>query len=67
MYALAPVRAQAETGTTLSWRWLSLPRVWMRRARERRELCGLDRRQLDDAGIDPDYVWAEARKPFWRA
>ncbi|MEJ8572655.1 translation initiation factor IF-2 [Microbaculum marinum] len=46
---------------------LWLAGIWMDRVRKRRELAGLDEFQLDDAGIDPDYVRREVRKPFWRA
>ncbi|MEM9145713.1 MAG: DUF1127 domain-containing protein [Pseudomonadota bacterium] len=38
---------------------------WIRVARERRELARLDRRALDDIGIDPQSARAESERPFW--
>ncbi|MFG1427270.1 DUF1127 domain-containing protein [Roseixanthobacter glucoisosaccharinicivorans] len=48
--------------------WLvGMLRVWMRRARERRELADLDDDQMRDAGISREAARREAEKPFWRA
>jgi uncharacterized protein YjiS (DUF1127 family) len=46
---------------------LPLLAVWRRRIAERRELAGLDKAQLRDAGLDPALVYRETVKPFWRA
>ncbi|MEP9367535.1 DUF1127 domain-containing protein [Xanthobacter sp. VNH20] len=46
---------------------LGLLKVWLRRARERRELADLDDDQMRDAGISRDAARREAEKPFWRA
>jgi uncharacterized protein YjiS (DUF1127 family) len=56
----------------ISWGLLAgypilLAAVWISRARKRRELAELEDYQLADAGIDPDFVRSEIRKPFWRA
>ncbi len=40
---------------------------WQERASERCRLAQLDRRMLDDMGLDPDAVRHESQKPFWRA
>ena len=45
----------------------SLPALWLRRWRSRRELTALDPDQLRDGGLDPLAVRREATKPFWRA
>jgi uncharacterized protein YjiS (DUF1127 family) len=63
----ASLRPVAGIGRVDLWWVLSMPRVWMTRARQRRELRDLDARQLADAGIDPDYAWHEGRRAFWRA
>jgi uncharacterized protein YjiS (DUF1127 family) len=31
------------------------------------ELARLDERELQDIGVTQSVVWAECRKPFWRA
>jgi uncharacterized protein YjiS (DUF1127 family) len=41
--------------------------TWRRRARERRELAGLDYRLRRDVGVGPSEVARECAKPFWRA
>jgi uncharacterized protein YjiS (DUF1127 family) len=41
--------------------------TWRRRAKERRELAGLDHRTLRDLGLSASEVQFEANKPFWRA
>ncbi len=63
----ASLRLMAGIGRVDLWWVLFLPHVWMTRARQRRELRDLDARQLDDAGIDPDYARCEGTKAFWRA
>ena len=40
--------------------------IWHRRHRTRRQLRGLDRRQLEDVGIDPAARRAEIAKWFWQ-
>lgn len=42
-------------------------RLWLRRARARRELADLDEDQMRDAGISREAARREAEKPFWRA
>ncbi|GHE20196.1 DUF1127 domain-containing protein [Halomonas urumqiensis] len=41
-------------------------RVIMQRRRTRRALLGLDKRLLDDIGINPEQARREATKPFWK-
>jgi uncharacterized protein YjiS (DUF1127 family) len=41
--------------------------LWRRRARERRQLAHLSERDLRDIGVSPATLYAELRKPFWRA
>jgi len=45
------------------WRVLLL---WHRRARQRRDLAGLDEHLLRDIGVDRLVAGQEARKRFWR-
>ncbi len=40
---------------------------WRGRFRQRRELCNLDARMLDDIGMTRAQALAEAQKPWWRA
>ncbi len=40
---------------------------WQERASERCRLAQLDRRMLDDMGLDRDAVRHESQKPFWRS
>ncbi|MEK0083027.1 DUF1127 domain-containing protein [Benzoatithermus flavus] len=40
---------------------------WQQRRRTRRLLWQLDERELQDIGLSRADVWAETRKPFWRA
>jgi len=42
-------------------------RQWRRRIEERDELARLDERSLHDIGLSRASVYAELRKPFWRA
>lgn len=39
--------------------------LWIRRVRLRRELAGLEARQLRDVGLDPAVIRREVAKPFW--
>jgi uncharacterized protein YjiS (DUF1127 family) len=41
--------------------------VWQERARQRRELAGLDGSLIKDLGIGRSEAYREAHKPFWRA
>jgi uncharacterized protein YjiS (DUF1127 family) len=43
--------------------WLN----WLERARERRQLLGLDERALQDFGASRADAAREGDKPFWRA
>jgi uncharacterized protein YjiS (DUF1127 family) len=45
---------------------MSLARAWLTRIRHRQELRGLDARQLDDVGLDPERVRRAIAKPFWQ-
>ena len=42
-------------------------RLWGERIREKRALAQLDERDLHDFGASPSDVYAELRRPFWRA
>lgn len=42
-------------------------RQWRLRARERRELAGLDDHLLHDIGLSRSQAQFESDKPFWRA
>lgn len=54
------------TGTVRSGLRLRLPLAkWIRVARERRQLAGLNERQLRDIGVDAENAAAEAARPFW--
>ena len=44
---------------------MQLPRFWIQRADQRRQLLELDERQMRDVGLDPVMVRSEALKPFW--
>jgi uncharacterized protein YjiS (DUF1127 family) len=41
--------------------------TWRERARQRKELAGLDSRTLRDLGLSASDVNFEVNKPFWRA
>jgi uncharacterized protein YjiS (DUF1127 family) len=41
--------------------------LWAERHDERRRLLAMDARMRHDIGLSDADVWAEARKPFWRA
>jgi uncharacterized protein YjiS (DUF1127 family) len=41
--------------------------TWRQRARQRKELAGLDARTLHDLGLSPSEVNFEVNKPFWRS
>lgn len=45
----------------------ALLRQWQRRSRERDQLARLSERELHDLGLSRGAVYAELRKPFWRA
>jgi uncharacterized protein YjiS (DUF1127 family) len=54
------------TGTSFGGLKLRLPfGKWLRVARERRMLAGLNEHQLRDIGIDEATAAAEAARPFW--
>lgn len=54
------------TGATFSGLKLRLPLgQWIRVARERRRLAGLNEHQLRDIGIDAATAAREAGRPFW--
>ncbi len=44
----------------------SLIGEWRQRSRARRELAGLDPRELRDAGISTNQAAWEASRPFWK-
>jgi len=53
-------------GSTISPLRLHLPLgQWIRVARERRMLAGLNEQQLRDIGIDAATAAKEATRPFW--
>ncbi len=41
--------------------------LWRKRIREKRALERLDERDLHDIGVSFSDVYAELRRPFWRA
>ena len=47
-------------------RLASLPALWLRRRRNRRQLFALTVEQMRDTGLDPEWVRRESGKPFWR-
>ena len=47
-------------------RVLAMLREWRHRARERRELAGLDDYILHDIGLSRSQAQFESGKPFWR-
>jgi uncharacterized protein YjiS (DUF1127 family) len=47
-------------------RVLAMLRQWRQRARERRELAGLDDYVLHDIGLSRSQAQFESGKPFWR-
>jgi uncharacterized protein YjiS (DUF1127 family) len=47
-------------------RLANLPGLWLRRRRNRRQLSALTVEQMQDTGIDPEWVRRESGKPFWR-
>lgn len=62
----APAPAQAGGGRPpprVGWATLA---GWAERRRQRGCLAELDARLLDDLGLSPEQVRAEAAKPFWR-
>lgn len=61
-----PRRVLVAAGRQTFERFHNLAIRWHQRARERRALLRLDRRMLNDIGLDRASAEAEARKPFWR-
>src|SRR5262245_61777270 len=53
-------------GATIS-AFLGLLILWCWRVRCWRELSTLSARQMRDAGLDPEIVRGEGKKPFWKA
>ncbi len=51
----------------LMQRPVALLNLWYQRARQRRQLAGLDDRRLRDIGLSPGAARREADKPFWQA
>lgn len=47
-------------------RILLMTRLWLQRARTRRQLAALDDHQLADIGVSHSERLAELDKPFWR-
>ena len=45
---------------------IGLPFRWFRRLRHRHELARLDKAQLSDVGLDPEFIRRESVKPFWQ-
>lgn len=41
--------------------------LWRERSRTRRVLRSMDRRMLEDIGVEREEALKEARKPFWMA
>jgi uncharacterized protein YjiS (DUF1127 family) len=79
-FHLAPRAARPagrpETGLEVlfrSWIDAGLPRglgiigLWAKRARYRREFSQLDARQMQDTGLEANFVRRESLKPFWAA
>jgi len=70
MQLVVPDRESAAVGVTsimlarLLESWIT---EWWRRARERRELSGLNERDRHDLGISRCDAQREAQKPFWKA
>jgi uncharacterized protein YjiS (DUF1127 family) len=48
-------------------RFTALFRLWVMRARTRREISRLDLCTIRDLGVSPSQMAFEAQKPFWRA
>ena len=53
--------------SSLGSRLVGQLRLWRRRARERNQLARLSERDLHDIGMSRGTIYAELRKPFWRA
>jgi uncharacterized protein YjiS (DUF1127 family) len=56
----------AKNGSLLA-RAAATLRLWRKRIREKRALAQLDERDLHDFGASGADVYAELRRPFWRA
>jgi uncharacterized protein YjiS (DUF1127 family) len=61
------VALRQEQPTGRPTRLVALLRGWVKRARERRELAGLNDEQLRDVGLNRLMVKREVEKPFWMA
>ncbi|HEX7970193.1 MAG TPA: DUF1127 domain-containing protein [Stellaceae bacterium] len=48
-------------------RLVAILALWRRRIQERDQLARLGERELHDIGLSRTAVYAEIRKPFWRA
>ena len=62
--------ARADRIVSLLGLAVSLPRTWVKRARQRRELMGLlsqPEYYLKDVGLQRDEISREGLKPFWTA
>ena len=60
-------RSAGAGGASLLARAGATLRLWRRRVREKRALERLDERDLHDFGASYSDVYAELRRPFWRA
>lgn len=61
-----PTAASRKLGSVGS-RLLALLVSWHARSQSRYELANLSERQRADMGLDPEFIAAETRKPFWQA
>ena len=67
MYAL-PLEQYPEANINLRGFFaygVALLRLWMNKARQRRQLRNIDPRILDDMGITPEQARRESEKCFW--
>jgi len=60
-------RAAGAGRRSLLARAVATLRLWGKRIREKRALAQLDERDLHDFGASYSDVYAELRRPFWRA
>ena len=59
------VAVRQEQPTRRLTRLVASLRGWIKRARERRELAGLNDEQLRDVGLNRHMIRREVEKPFW--